>query len=150
MITLNIKKLLLPLLCVTTLSACGGSENDTNTNEGSQDSNESEITIEPTLASIQENVFTPTCAQCHSGASAASDLKLDTLDNSVTFLIDVSSVEAPNLFRVATSDADNSYIIQKLEGTAAEGGRMPLNRTPLSDETIATIKEWINAGAPLE
>jgi len=41
---------------------------------------------------------------------------------------------------------DESLLIQKLRGTAG-GDRMPRNRPPLSDETIAKIAKWIEEGA---
>ena len=101
------------------------------------------------LTSIQEQVFTPVCAVCHIGASAPQGLRLDTLNNSVTFLIDVPANEVPSLFRVASYDPENSYLIQKLEGTAAVGGQMPLGRPPLPPSTIAVIRQWISDGVPI-
>ncbi|MCH8020623.1 Ig-like domain-containing protein, partial [candidate division KSB1 bacterium] len=49
--------------------------------------------------------------------------------------------------RVAAGDPSNSYIIQKLEGTAAIGGRMPLNQPALPAASITTIRQWITDGA---
>jgi hypothetical protein len=51
------------------------------------------------------------------------------------------------LQRVTPGNPDASYLIQKLEGTAATGGRMPLNGPPLPPETIAVIRQWIVDGA---
>ena len=42
---------------------------------------------------------------------------------------------------------DDSYLVQKIEGTAAVGGRMPLGGQPLSADTIAAIRQWITDGA---
>jgi len=62
--------------------------------------------------------------------------------------VGVPSVEVPSLKRVAPGDADNSYIIQKLEGHQAVGARMPLGGPYLDAATITLIRQWINNGAP--
>lgn len=104
--------------------------------------------LQPTLASIQANIFTPTCALsgCHTGGSAPLGLRLDK-GNSFASLVDTASQEVASLFRVLPFDPDNSYLIQKVEGTAAVGARMPLNGFPLDPSEIAIIREWIANGA---
>src|SRR5690606_7971360 len=102
--------------------------------------------LQPTFASIQENVFTPICTACHTGAAAPQGLRLDEA-NSYGLLVGVPSTEVPSLMRVEPGDPDNSYLIQKLEGTAAVGGRMPLNGTPLPQADIDVIRQWITEGA---
>ncbi len=62
-------------------------------------------------------------------------------------LVGVDSVEDPNFLRVEAGNPDNSYIIQKLEGTASVGGRMPLGGTALAASVIAIIRQWITDGA---
>jgi hypothetical protein len=52
-----------------------------------------------------------------------------------------------SVWRVKPGDPDNSYIVQKVEGTAAVGGRMPLNREPLTAEQIGLLRQWISEGA---
>jgi hypothetical protein len=100
-----------------------------------------------TFDSIQANVFTPICTACHIGASAPQGLRLDAA-NSYALLVGAASAERPSILRVAPGDPSNSYLIQKLEGTAAVGNRMPLNRTPLSQADINMIRQWITNGAP--
>jgi hypothetical protein len=102
--------------------------------------------IEPTLESIQENVFTPICTACHAGAGAPQGLRLEE-GMSHAMLVNVPSVEVPSLDRVEPGDPDDSYLVQKIEGTAAVGGRMPLGGSPLPDETIEAIRQWITDGA---
>lgn len=104
--------------------------------------------IIPTLQSIQDQVFTPTCAVsgCHTGGAPAADMNLDN-GNSFTSLVGVSSIEDNNFQRVNAGDPDNSYLIQKLEGTASVGERMPRGGAPLPDTTIKTIRQWITDGA---
>jgi len=109
--------------------------------------------LQPSLASIQNNVFTPTCSVvgCHSGPQGPnlpSGLDLSSSNASFSSLINSVSVQEPAILRVAVGDADNSYLIQKLEGTAAQGSRMPQGGPFLDQETIDVIRLWIDAGAP--
>lgn len=100
------------------------------------------------FSDIQDNVFTPNCATagCHAGASAPQGLQLDA-QNSFALLVGVASSEVPTILRVAPGDPNNSYLIQKLEGTAAAGGQMPLGRPPLPQSTIDVVRQWIIDGA---
>lgn len=106
--------------------------------------------IQPNLESIQKNVFTPFCAGCHSGPTGPvlpGGMDLSELNASFSSLVDVPSIEVPGLMRVTSGNVNNSYLIQKLEGTAAVGGQMPLGEPPLSQETIDTIRSWIENGS---
>lgn len=98
------------------------------------------------FASIQANLFTPICTACHIGATAPQGLRLDAA-NSYNLLVGVPSTEVPSVLRVHTGDAVNSYLIQKLEGHASVGARMPFGGPYLSDEQIAVIAQWISDGA---
>jgi hypothetical protein len=103
--------------------------------------------LTPDLASIQANVFTPICAQCHVGASAPQGLRLDAA-SSYGSLVGVASSESPGTLRVKPADPGSSYLIQKIEGRAAVGARMPLGQPALPDATIQVIRQWITNGAP--
>ena len=48
---------------------------------------------------------------------------------------------------VIASDAANSYLVMKLEGTAGAGARMPLGGAALDNIDMTNIKNWINQGA---
>ena len=102
----------------------------------------------PNFSEIQDSVFTATCATsgCHAGANAPQGLRLDAA-NSFGLLVNVASMEVPSLLRVEPGDPDDSYLIQKLEGTAAVGERMPLGGPPLEQASIDTIRQWILDGA---
>ena len=105
--------------------------------------------LEPTLSSIQVNIFNQRCAlsTCHIGNSAPQGLQLSE-GNSFSNLVNVRSRGVPSLFRVEPDDPDNSYIVWKLEGNPGiQGERMPFMRDPLSQEEINTIREWISRGA---
>jgi len=106
------------------------------------------VTFGPNFSEIQAAVFTPTCAVsgCHTGSGAPEDLQLDEA-NSYTLLVGVASNEDAGVLRVSPGDPDNSYLIQKLEGSASVGGQMPLNGTPLSQANIDSIRQWITDGA---
>jgi hypothetical protein len=96
---------------------------------------------------IQDTVFTPICTGCHAGATAPRGLRLDA-GNSYALLVNVASAEVPALLRVNPGNPDQSYLVQKIEGTAAVGGRMPLGGAPLPQDRIDLIRQWIAAGAP--
>ena len=63
-------------------------------------------------------------------------------------LVNVASFGEPNFQRVTPSDAQNSYIVIKLEGRQAVGARMPLNGTVLDNIDLTNIRNWISTGAP--
>jgi methionine-rich copper-binding protein CopC len=98
------------------------------------------------FASIQDHIFTPICTTCHAGAGAPQGLRLDSA-NSYNLLVGIPSTEVPTIQRVKVGDPDSSYIVQKLEGHAAVGARMPFGLPPLSTDQIAAIRQWITNGA---
>ena len=59
-----------------------------------------------------------------------------------------SLVEDGDFQRVEPADPDNSYLIQKLEGSASFGAQMPIGG-PLNQETIDVIRQWITDGASM-
>ena len=96
---------------------------------------------------IQDTVFTPICTQCHSGANAPQGLRLDAA-NSYALLVNVNSNEVASLKRVNPGNPDQSYLVQKIQGNASVGGRMPLGQAALPQDRIDLIRRWIAAGAP--
>jgi len=115
------------------------------------DANGQPIPIAPPVASdfqeIQDTVFTPICTQCHIGASAPLGLRLDAA-NSYALLVNVASGEVPGLLRVNPGNANQSYLVQKIRGTASVGARMPLGQAALPQDRIDLIVAWVTAGAP--
>jgi len=104
-----------------------------------------------TLDEIQMAVFSPTCSSstCNSGPVGTilpNGMNLTSADNSFANLVDVDSLQNPTIKRVAPGDPDNSYLIQKLEGTAP-GAQMPFGGTPLDPAIISNIRTWISNGA---
>jgi hypothetical protein len=97
---------------------------------------------------IQDTIFTPVCTTCHVGAGAPQGLRLDA-GNSYALLVNVASAEAPGTLRVSPGNPNASYLVQKIEGTAAVGVRMPANGPPyLPQDRIDLVRRWIAAGAP--
>jgi hypothetical protein len=134
------------VLCAAcALSACAGNGDGLNENGRPLEEDDS-AGLQPTFQSIQDQVFTPVCTGCHAGAAAPVGLRLDA-GASYALLVNASSVEVPALRRVQPGNPDASYLIQKLEGIAAVGSRMPLNAPPLPQATIDVIRQWIANGA---
>jgi hypothetical protein len=129
------------------LAACAGNGKGLDDNGNPIGSNGSTPPLSADFDSIQANIFTPICSVCHVGGGAPEGLRLDAAD-SYNLLVGVPSTEVPSLLRVKPGDPANSYIIQKLEGLAAVGGRMPLGGPYLSTDTIAFVQQWIANGAP--
>ena len=136
------------------LSGCAGNGDGLNSNGqpiGSSGGSSGTGSTGPFTAdfeSIQENVFTPICSPCHSGANAPHGLMLDAA-HSYADLVGVPSVEVPTFDRVKAGDPDSSYIILKLEDSnLIAGAQMPLGETPLTPAVIDVIRQWITNGAP--
>jgi hypothetical protein len=129
---------LLLLTAVAVLVGCGGDGASGPTGE---------VGADPSFAGEIQPIFTSSCAslQCH-GAAEQAGLKL-TAGDARAELVDVPSTSEPAFLRVATSDADTSYVIVKLEGDQSVGGRMPLGGQPLVADEIQLIRNWIDEGA---
>lgn len=132
--------------CCAAAIASGCAGDGEGLDENGRPLGQGEQTLQPTFSSIQTNVFTPICAPCHAGAAAPLGFRLDE-GAAYAMLVNAPSVEAPSVLRVAPGNPDASYLVQKIEGTATVGARMPLNGPPLPAETIAVIRQWIADGA---
>ncbi|WP_299697276.1 c-type cytochrome domain-containing protein [Hydrocarboniphaga sp.] len=144
-------RLLLSSLCLA-LGACAGNGDDLDQNgrpisEGGTPDGE----LTASFQSIQDNVFTPICTQCHAGASAPQGLDLQQ-GSSYDMIVNVVSQEQPTLARIAPGDPDASYLIQKIAGAAGiSGARMPYgcptSQPCLDAATIDVIRQWVSNGA---
>jgi hypothetical protein len=137
--------LLVPVFCIAIAGCTAGSGEGLDVS-GRPLSEGGDVPLAPTLASVQANVFNPSCIVCHSGAAAPRGLRLDAA-NSFIHLVGVASQEDSSFFRVAPGDPDQSYLIQKLEGTASVGDQMPLGGPPIPQSTINFVRQWITDGA---
>jgi len=106
------------------------------------------VTCTPSAADVQ-TILNTNCVSCHSGPTPPRGLSW--VD--VRAIVGTSAVECPQKLRIAPGDAAHSYLIDKIQGAAQDGGcfsgrQMPLNKPPLATSDIALIASWINAGTP--
>ena len=99
-----------------------------------------------TLSEVQSQVFDASCTGCHSGSSPSQGLNLSE-GAAYGNTVNVPSTEVPSLNLVEPGDADNSYLMQKLEGTAQSGQQMPYGGPYLSSTLRQLVRDWIDAGA---
>jgi hypothetical protein len=62
-------------------------------------------------------------------------------------LVNVASSEVSSLLRVNPGNPDESYLVQKIQGNAAVGERMPLGQAALPQDRIDLVRQWIAGGA---
>ena len=114
--------------------------------------------LAPTFSSIQANIFESSdssgraaCIQCHTRQGGRFPPLGLSLDHEVAYqnLVGVPSVGSPGAVRVIPGDADNSYMVHKLEGRSdIVGQRMPRTAGPfLTEGQMLIIRHWINQGA---
>ena len=134
----HVSPLVLPLVAVLlVVTAC---RNDSGTEPEETD------TLTPTLSSIQTRLFTPSCAGHHGPSMAEAGLDLSA-GRSFANLVNVPSTQV-ELSLVTPGNAENSYLIHKMDGRPGIVGRqMPIGRLPFTAEEIAVIRRWIDAGA---
>ena len=100
----------------------------------------------PRLSSIQSIIFNPSCIEHHGDHATEAGLDL-TSGNAYADLVNVASVQVA-LNRVTPGNAENSYLIHKLDGRSGiVGDRMPTNGPFLTTAQIDVIEQWINDGA---
>src|SRR5256886_14529574 len=95
---------LLVLCSVPIVSACAGNGAGLDANGqplGSGSAPPPPLTAD--FQSIQDNVFTPICVRCHSGAGAPQGLELDAA-HSYALLVGVASNEQSGLLRVRSEE----------------------------------------------
>ena len=90
------------------------------------------------------------CVMCHLTGQEPGKMKLPPR-TAYASLVGMKSLETP-LNRVEPGKPDSSYLVRKLEGTHGEvggsGERMPMSGDPLPPADLATIRRWIEQGAP--
>lgn len=113
--------------------------------------------LHPTYSSISQNIFTSTdssgrtaCTQCHTNQGRTPAANLNLLpDVGYAQLVGVASALKAGAVRVIPGDAENSYLVHKLEGRPGIAGqRMPRNAGPfLTEGQMLIIRRWIDQGA---
>lgn len=130
------------------LNACGGSDVPTGLDDNPDDPG-GPPSEAPAFAADVNSIFVTrgcTAGSCHGGGAGGLTLS-STPATSYANLVGVSAMAEPTLLRVEAGDAQNSYLVIKLEGRQSSGGRMPLGGGALSTAEIAAIRAWIDAGA---
>jgi hypothetical protein len=108
---------------------------------------------EPRLTSDVQPILTANCAfpGCHAGNDPQKGMHLGP-GQTYSNVVNVASQELPSMNRVTRNQPDNSYLVHKVQGThlgvGGNGSRMPLGRSPLSQDEIDIIRAWVAAGAP--
>ena len=106
------------LLIVSLLSVCGNGYTQNNTAQNAY------------------LIFEKYCVGCHSeGGSFAESLIIDW-----SLLLENGAV--------VPGSPEDSELYQRLLGPTERGAQMPFGQPPLSAESVATIRDWILAGAP--
>lgn len=127
------------LLLAGAAAACGG-DSPTGPTSPAPDG------LLPRLSSIQTIVFNRSCIEHHGDHGTEAGLDL-TAGNAYANLVNVRSIQVA-LDLVKPGDAENSYLIHKLDGRAGiVGARMPPNGPFITDEALDIIKRWIDDGA---
>jgi hypothetical protein len=114
--------------------------------------------LEPRFSSIQSQIFESSdsagrraCISCHTnvGRNPSAGLML-THDVAYDQIVNMPSTRKAGAIRVIPGDADNSYLVHKVEGLPdIIGVRMPFSGPPyLTDGQILILKRWIALGAP--
>lgn len=133
------------------LAACGGSESPTGPSDNG-DGNGSggdtrTIKANPSFSADIQEILTRkgcTAGNCHGAGSGGLTLGSNASTNHNT-LTSTNSTTGERY--VIANDANNSYIVKKVEGRGA-GARMPSTGTPLDNIDLTNLKNWINTGAP--
>ena len=114
--------------------------------------------LEPTFSSVQHEIFEArdaagraACTECHTDAGGRNPSGGLNLRHEVAYasLVSVASRGKAGAVRVIPGDADDSYIVQKLEGRPGiVGERMPRTGGPyLTEGQMTILKRWIATGA---
>ena len=101
------------------------------------------------LSADVQPIFTGNCTSCHTGVTAPKGLDLSA-GNAFAKLVDVPSVEDPEVNRVLPGNPNQSYLFWKITDNDGIGltEPMPLGGYPMSQRNIRMIQRWIEQGAP--
>ncbi len=126
------------------LAGCSSSDAPTGSDSGGGNRT---VKASPSFATDIQEIFNRrgcTGGNCHGSAQQQGlDLRAGAAYSN---LVNVSSTETTAL-RVNPGDAQNSYLVIKVEGRQTVGVRMPMNLAPLDSIDIQNIRNWIDQGA---
>jgi hypothetical protein len=101
---------------------------------------------ETTFSALRRDIFEPRCGLtgCHGGAQP--ERGLDLRENAYATLVGVASVEDSSVLRVSPGNPDASLLFQVLQRDVGNTRKMPPG-AQLSDNDVARVRVWIEAGA---
>lgn len=104
----------------------------------------------PTLASVQQTVFTPRCANgaCHSGPNPPVDLDLSE-GNAYANIVDVPAAAVSDATRLVPGSPELSLVFLVTEEAQGAVRRMPIGGE-LDPAEADLLRQWIEDGAPQE
>lgn len=127
--------------------ACGG-DGPTYPGNGGEDTRE--ILAEPSFGADINGIFQRrgcTASSCHGAPGGQAGLELGaSASANYAELVDVQAT-SESFLRVEPGNANDSYLVIKLEGRQQEGAQMPLGGPALDNVDLTNIKNWINNGA---
>lgn len=138
---------LLALALLLSAAACGGSDVVTGV-EGSGGSGGNPPPTSPSFSQDVNSIFVAkgcTSGNCHGGGAGSMTLS-GSSSADYDAIVNVPASADPSFLRVKPNDAQNSYLVMKIEGR--DGSQMPLGGPALSNSQITTIRNWIDSGAP--
>ena len=139
------------LLALLFIAGCGGDSAtapDAGGNDGPEDPPDSRTIKEnPSFSGDIQPIFDSngcSASSCHGVAEQAGlDLRSGS---SYGELVNVPAT-SESFDRVEPGDAQNSYLVIKIEGRQSVGSRMPQSGSPLDSIDVTNIRNWINRGA---
>ena len=143
------------VLLVLLLSACGGSESTGPSIDPSlppEDTRPPDPVGNATVSfsgDVMPLMVQKGCAfsGCHGRPAIKADLDLTSNEIAYNRLVNVAAHNEPLSVVVIPGNAEDSYLIKKLEGRHVVGFRMPWKADTLATSEIAILRTWIDEGA---
>jgi len=140
------------LFVTALLAACAGGDSPTdpggNNNNGGNNGGDTGRTVktDPSFsADIWELLQRNSCSSSGCHGTGQGGLTLSSSAGAYAALVNVASPTTGEI-RVIPGNANDSYLVKKLEGRQATGSRMPVGGQ-LDATDLANVKNWINQGA---
>ncbi len=110
------------------------------------------LVASPSFERDIQPILTARCAtaSCHNLATQQMGLNLEA-GHAYDAIVDEDSPTSHDLAYIRPFQPDSSWLVRIIQADPARRffvERMPLGRAPLTDNQIATIINWVNAGAP--
>ena len=129
-----------------------GDDDDATGDDDDSAGDDDDSATSPTFSDVYSTIISQECG-CHSGSSHSTGFFFDgSAATGYGNLVGVDSFENPGMNRIEPGDPDDSYLVNKIQGTAgAVGGsnpsQMPLGGPFLSQTQIDLVRAWVAGGA---